>query len=402
MTNTTPYVASTSAVSTEQQTILVIDDHTAQTNDIADGLTDSNYKVTVAQMDTTIWRHIQRTQPDLVILVLAQPDAGALAICQQLKQHESGFLPIILVTAKTNANEHLDFVRTGTDAYLFQPIVKQEFMARVDALLAVRQRFSQLLSDNHQLALELADRNAQLETALQTAQELDLIKTAIISNVNHELRTPLLQVKSSVALLQEDIPPETTAETLINMATQAIDRLENTVTSITQLAESQNVNLGPTNLDESINLAIRQLRRSSKFPIQEYNRIIQNYPKHLPLVLADKRGIAQVLLHLLDNALKFSPDGGLVEVLIEPQGREAVGIGVRDPGIGIPTTKLPHIFESFYQVDASATRSFGGVGVGLTLANMILRQMNSSLQVKSEPGIGSTFYFVLPQVTLPD
>jgi signal transduction histidine kinase len=116
---------------------------------------------------------------------------------------------------------------------------------------------------------------------------------------------------------------------------------------------------------------------------------------NVPLVLGDRGGLAQVLQQLIDNALKFSPDGGPVEVIGE-RCDGTVRVAVRDTGIGIPQDQIGRIFQAFYQIDSSTTRSFGGTGVGLAIAKLILDKMGTTIKVESKPGVGSTFSFMLP------
>jgi len=180
------------------------------------------------------------------------------------------------------------------------------------------------------------------------------------------------------------------------MAVEAIGRLESTVANITQLVESQNLKLEPVVIGESVVLATRNLGRIWKQ--HDTRRMRQLYPPETPVVLADKRGAAQVLQQLLDNALKFSPDGTPVDILIESRPEGQVWIAVRDYGIGIAPDQLERIFEPFYQVDSSSTRRFGGIGLGLAIAQLLASQMNTRIEVESTLGRGSTFSFTLPRL----
>jgi signal transduction histidine kinase len=98
---------------------------------------------------------------------------------------------------------------------------------------------------------------------------------------------------------------------------------------------------------------------------------------------------------LIDNAIKFSPNGGKVKVNAE-RCDDKVCIAITDQGIGIPKDQVGHIFQAFYQVDSSSTRPFGGAGVGLSIVKLILDKLGSSIEVTSKPGAGSTFSFTLP------
>ncbi len=343
---------------------------------------------------------VRQVPSSVVVLGAGLPDASS--ICHRLKRDESlGYLPVIVIAG--DAGLRLEFLEAGADECLVSPVNSRELLIRLRQAVETRRRFDALRRANRRLERDLAEYVQQMEGPQKAARDLNLAKLAIVRNVSHELRTPVLQVKSSVALLKEVVDEETssTSATLFDMATQAIGRLENTVTSITQLTEYQNLRLEPVALSECVEVAIHKLERSW-LSAENYQRIHKICPVHLPLVLADKRGVTQVLQHLLDNALKFSPNRKPVEVRVEPRDDGTIWVGVRDYGIGIPEDQLVHIFETFYQVEASSTRRFSGVGVGLTLAQQIMEQLNSTIHVESTPGKGSTFSFVLPQIALAD
>jgi adenylate cyclase len=121
----------------------------------------------------------------------------------------------------------------------------------------------------------------------------------------------------------------------------------------------------------------------------------EEIPLSLPPVLGSYSYLRRVLDNLLDNAIKFTPSGGSVTVRLRPNG-EGVALDVIDTGIGIPPSQLEHIFDRFYQVDGSAWRQYGGVGLGLALVREIVRTYGGRVTVESQVGQGSTFTVVLP------
>lgn len=379
--------------------IMIASDDRASASRLEAQLRDAQYSVVLLTDHAGIPAQIERHQPDLLVLLPAAPDSRLLAVGGELKKGEGphSFLPVLLVLEREILNR-FGGVSAGADALLVSPFVAEELLLRVRGLISLKARFDRLLQSNWQLTSDLAERNRQLEAALRAAREADLLKTSIVRNVSHELRTPVLQVKSAVALLSEEVPASDPGRRLINMAVEAIGRLETTVANVTQLAESQNLKLEPVVIGESVLLAIRNLGRIWKK--RDTRRMRRLYPPDTPVVLADKRGTAQVLQQLLDNALKFSPDGTPVDILIESRPAGQVWVAVRDYGIGIAADQLGRIFEAFYQVESSSTRRFGGVGLGLAIAQLIASQMNTRIEVESAPGRGSTFSFTLPRVDL--
>ncbi len=180
-------------------------------------------------------------------------------------------------------------------------------------------------------------------------------------------------------------------DTLAAYAMEATARLETVVKNITQLADSLDTHPEPFILRDSIDQALRNLRRTWEHK-NNIDRVKVNLPGRMPPIFADRQAIGIVLQLLIDNALKFSTRS--VEVSAEHKDRQAI-IRIRDYGIGIPTEQLEKIFDPFYQIDQSTTRRFGGTGVGLAIVRLILERHGAQVQVTSTPGKGSTFWFTL-------
>ncbi len=235
---------------------------------------------------------------------------------------------------------------------------------------------------------------SQEQARLQKANyEIELLKNAIVRNVNHELRTPLLQVKSAVALIAE----EKEGSVLADYAMSATARLEAVVKGISQLTASlDDMKMAPLLLRECIGSALRERKRSWDQQGQN-DRVRVDIEDNLPPALGDRQGIAIVMVQLIDNALKFSHD--MVDVTAQRQGN-LICIAVQDYGIGIPPDKLEEIFKEFVQGDSSEARPYGGIGVGLAIVRLILERHNTAIEVDSTVGKGSTFSFLLPVVDL--
>lgn len=261
-----------------------------------------------------------------------------------------------------------------------QPYVSQQLRA----LLAMDKSNLEAQARTHQLADTLHKRN----------EEIELIKNAIVRNVSHELKTPLLQVKSAVSLMAEDHPNAD----LTHYAKNAMARLELLVKNITLLGTVLEVNLAPVILRDVLYYARRNISRSWQYQ-NASTRIKIECPDTIPPILADKQGLSTVLQLLLDNALKFSEDEVIVRAT--EQGEEVV-IAVQDTGIGIAPHELEVIFDMFYQIDSSSTRPYGGAGIGLAVVQLILEHHQSQITVESNVGKGSIFSFKLKPVKLTE
>jgi len=239
------------------------------------------------------------------------------------------------------------------------------------------------------LRAENARLREQLAHQQRLESELDLLRNAILNNVSHEMKTPLLHVKAAVANLKEEFGENR----LIEYATTATARLEGIIRNITLLAGSMEIKCVPSPLRASLDQAMRSLRRSwaHKDHVDRVRILIED---DLPPVMMDAQAIGTVLQLLIDNALKFSEDPLPVEVRLV-RAKNAARIEICDYGIGIAEDQVERIFEPFYQIDSSSTRRFSGAGIGLAIVRLILERHKVDIHVKSKPGKGSTFVFTL-------
>ncbi len=292
---------------------------------------------------------------------------------------EDALRPLLVLIAESR--------KTGLPADLVLPARWLE-----QPLLNALKRRGELILIQQKLAHEIGTIEAHVEEHKRAAKEVELLKNAIVRAVSHELKTPLLHVKSAVAMLSDG--NEGDRQKLIGYATEATTRLEGVVKNVTQLAEVLEIRLEPTRASDTIAQALRNLRRTWEHK-DHVERVQVDAPTRLPLVWADEGGIGIALQHLIDNALKFSEG----EVLVSAQPFETeVVFTVRDHGIGIPPDKVDKIFDPFYQIDNSDARRFGGIGVGLAIVRLILERHHTTIKVESEPGNGSSFSFALPCV----
>jgi signal transduction histidine kinase len=375
--------------------ILIIDQDAGELHGISLCLKRYGYAADSARDAESALKLIHDQHPDLVLVTLNLPNGGTSDICRRIKTASPpNFLPIILIVDIASDGPEAS-AEANADDFLVRPVREPELLTRVGVLLRIKYDHDRLWEQNQSLLAELARRNAELERALHDSHEVSVLKDSIVQNVSHELRTPLLQVKSAVAMLAEDaraISPNGVS-VLADHATAATAKLESVVQNISQLAASVNVKLEGFRVLDAVNVAMRQLGRqwASSAAVDR----VKIHMDNIPLVVGDRGGVAQVLQQLIDNAIKFSPQGGPVEVSGE-RCDGGVRISVRDHGIGIPEDQIERIFQAFYQVDSSTTRTFGGTGVGLAIAKLILDKMGTAITVESRPGVGSTFSFMLP------
>ncbi|MEA3339059.1 MAG: GAF domain-containing protein, partial [Chloroflexota bacterium] len=238
--------------------------------------------------------------------------------------------------------------------------------------------------------------NAQL---YQRLQEVNRSRTELVQNVGHELRTPLGLIKGYVELLRNgDLGPilddQQSALQIVHERTIALTRLIRNLT-VLQALPKEALTLAPLSL---VALARRVLEEFRGSAARASVTFLEELPAELPDVMGDREQLKLAFGHLLDNAIKFSPDGGVVAIRAWAK-RGMVCVSIADEGIGISSEHLEHIFERFYQVDGSASRRFGGMGVGLALVWEVIEAHGGTVDVDSEAGGGSTFTVALPQAT---
>jgi GAF domain-containing protein/anti-sigma regulatory factor (Ser/Thr protein kinase) len=251
--------------------------------------------------------------------------------------------------------------------------------------------------ENAQLYTDLEERAAKLEQAYKELQEVDRLKDELVQNVSHELRTPLTFIKGYVELLlEEDMGPlnEAQRESLAIVAdkTNALTRLVSDIIYLQQVEW------------ESLQFTQQDMREMARLALQscEVAAVTAGITLRLeaetgqPPIPVDRDRINQVFDNLLGNAIKFSPRGGTISVEVKDEG-EMIQLSVLDTGVGIPSDKLDRVFDRFYQVDGSATRRFGGAGLGLAIVRRIVEAHGGRIWVESEEGKGSAFRFTLPK-----
>lgn len=378
-----------------QPRLLVIDDEVTSAQALQLYLTRHGYEVNLAYNAEQAVQSIIAQPPDLLIIDLNLPDVSGLQLTYQLRQDPHlNYLPVIMITAQDEERKRLQSMVSGADDYLPKPVNELDLLVRVQALLRTKAHLDRLMLQKRTLVNTLEKRNRELEAALAAVAEADMLKKNILNAVSHEMGTPMLQIKSAVHLLVEDVRRSEPDSTPANLATQAVSRLEGIIQNFTDLARAENLKLETFIVKDAVDLAIRAIERSWMAK-DGAGRITVQIDKGVPPVYGDRRAVGRVLHLLLDNAIKFDPDGHGIKILIQKTGADQVSISVKDQGIGIAPDHLDLIFKEFYQVDSSSTRRFGGSGIGLALAKFLCDRLGTSIRVESRLKKGSTFTFTL-------
>ena len=364
------------------------------------------YQVIEAMDGLSAIRLAQETLPDLILMDISIPGMDGFEVSTRLRTISSlRKTPIVALTA--SAVMEGDRERTlvaGCDGYLQKPVDVdrlpdqiQEFIEGKREEVPLGEVPTYLREYSQKLVARLEEKIAELQRVNQELQTVDRLKSEFVSTVSHELQTPLTAIKGySQLLLDRRAGPLTPAQeeglAVILESTEQVIRRVNDILFLQESSVIVPARL-PVSLREVALAMVDVVReRASEAGVE----IRLDVPEELPTVLGDYEALKLLFLHLLDNAIKFSPEGGAVTVRLCDADAMVYG-EVADEGIGIDLEFHGRIFERFFQVDSSTTRAFGGAGLGLAISRRIVEAHRGHIGVRSNPGEGSTFFFTLPK-----
>lgn len=277
-------------------------------------------------------------------------------------------------------------------------LLKKERSHSKDLEARIEKRTGELTRSKDSLANmleELINSKQELARAYDELKDVDQLKTFIIANISHELRTPITIAKSSIELTREETDPEE-REKFLSMSENALQRLNDIVENLVEISDVYRGHYVPTSEPLDLESIISDVLQDFAFDAKKKELKISLISKNaIPTVQGDKKSVSSVLSNIVENAIKFNRDGG--EIVIEvSRVEESELISVRDTGIGIPEQYKEKIFEPFYQIDPSTTRKFGGTGIGLALVKALIEGQKGDVWVESELGETSTFFIKLP------
>jgi signal transduction histidine kinase len=256
--------------------------------------------------------------------------------------------------------------------------------------LAMVREISRRLRENDEMAIDdLRIRASELAEAYQKLAEQDVTRRDFLTNAAHQLRTPLMAAGGFLQMIQKGaVPPDKMPEAVDTVA-RNVQQIVTLVNDILFVQEMELI-LGKFQPVNIVDLA-RETAADHREKADERKVDLRVKPDlFLPPVAGDARSLERALSALVDNAVKFSPDGGKVDIAIHRKGGQ-VAVVVSDNGIGIQPDILPRIFDRFYHLDKSGDRLFEGLGLGLAIARQVVEQHKGRLLVTSAPGKGSTF-----------
>lgn len=349
-------------------TILVVDDEPAIRMGLAATLGRRGYSVITAMNGDDGYIKAKQMHPDLIVSDVMMPAMNGFEMKQQMSEDpQLAPIPFIFLTARTASEDLVLGIRSGADDYVTKPFVTEELVVRIEAVL---RRVK-------------TEQERGREQVLQAAQEdMEKIRREVLQNFSHELRTPLGNVMMSLDMVvnHKFSTPDEQGE-FIRIAHSSADRLESLIADIILLADiDQNkLNTMRQPIDPENHILAPIKRRLARYESKGLN-FVHNLPLN-GLIKAPRREFAQALVHLLDNAFRFSPEHGRVGLVVSAGKNGGASITVQDEGKGIPVELREKVFERFYQVSQGDAREYQGLGLGLTIARAVFSSLGGEVKV---------------------
>ena len=247
------------------------------------------------------------------------------------------------------------------------------------------------------LATTFNDMAMQIETMLEKLKNAEMLRREFVANVSHELRTPLTSIRTYAETISETegIPQETEAE-FLHVIINESDRMTKIVQDLLELSRFDSGNSKLSFERFSIEKSIRDVYAAIALEARKRGHVLNlELEWKLPMIIGDRAKVEQVLMNIITNALKYTPDGGKIDI---SGGRAGSDIWVRidDTGIGIPASDIARVFDRFYRVDKARSRESGGTGLGLSIAREIVTRHNGDISIESKAGAGTSVTIALP------
>jgi signal transduction histidine kinase len=368
----TPWQSRFTGVTSASSRILLVDDNADMRNYLK-RLLSKRWQVETAANGAIALNKIQQQLPDLVLTDVMMPEVDGFQLLNTLRTDPiTKSIPIILLSARAGEEATVEGLEAGADDYLIKPFSARELIARVATQLQMS-KLRQELSANH-------------------------FKNEFLMTVTHELQSPLATILGWARLLQtKSLDPKITARALTTIernATFEAKLIKDLLDMASILSGKLRLELQVVDLASVVQNVTTQFREVAQAKqIQLIEMISDDVPRN---VFADGDRLKQVIINLLENAIKFTKAGGQVRIKLE-RFDAGVQITVSDTGIGIHPYFLPHIFDRFTQAEVPSRHTPGGVGIGLTIARHIVELHHGTMKVASDgEGQGATFTVRLP------
>lgn len=377
----------------QRTTIIVVEDEEGVRATLSGILEDTGYRVIGVGTKEKAAEVIQQSPFDIIITDIRLPDVGGMEILELAKELNPDSA-VIMMTGYASVETAVDAVNQGAYAYFVKPVNPDELKTTIANAL----RQQRLAQENKRLVESLQCSNKLLFEANEESKKATQAKSEFMANMSHELRTPLNVIIGFSELMLDEVPGKINVEQRqsLNDILSSGKHLLGLINDVLDLSKIESGKMELKLRHFSLPAVIESLRRIMMPVLAPKNQTLEiNLEEGLNNVYADRDKIRQVLLNILSNATKFSPDGGRLKVEATRDDKWYM-VSVIDSGIGIRCEDQERIFEPFCQLDNAMTRENGGTGLGLTIARQIIERHGGRIWMESEYKTGSRFTFTLP------
>jgi len=374
-------------------TIMIVENEAGTRATLCRILEDAGYKVSVLETGSGALCMMRRKTFDIVITDIRLPDFEGIELLELAKEMNPD-VAVIIISSYDSLEAAIDAVNQGAYAHFVKPFNPEE----LKTVIANALKQQKLSLENRQLVERLQHSNQLLFKANEELERANRLKSEFMAGISHELRTPLNVIIGFSQLMLDEVPGQINPEQrqCLEDILSSGEHLLNLINDILDLSKIESgkveLRLEATSLADVIESSTKTMM---PMLAERQQSLDVEMEKRLPLVKADEARVRQVLLNLLSNASKFTPDGGNLKVRAVREG-DWCQVSVIDNGIGIEKEDQERIFEAFYQVDNLAKQNTIGTGLGLTIAKQIIEMHRGRIWTESEYGKGSKFTFTLP------
>jgi signal transduction histidine kinase len=349
--------------------IVIVDDIPKNIQLLGQVLKKNGYRILALTDSTKAVHAIEKNQPALVLLDIMMPDIDGFEICSILKSKpETADIPVIFLTAKTQADSIIKGFEIGAVDYVTKPFNNQELLMRVNTQIA-------------------------LQDAIKRAEKANAAKSDFLANISHDIRSPMNGILNMMKILLKTELTDT-QKNYIQTAHQAGTSLLCLINDLLDLSkiEAQQLEL------EHIQFDLRELLEniSDIYAIEAYQKGLEFaciIPADLHTkVIGDPNRLRQIIINLINNAIKFTHVGE-VSICVSKHAKDTLQFTIQDTGKGIAAHQKSQLFKPYTQLETSTSRKYGGTGLGLSISKQLVELMHGNIAVQSDEGIGSKFEF---------
>jgi len=372
--------------------IIVIDDELGLREGCRRALRRHGYEVEVAATGHEGLAQVQQDGFALALLDVMMPDVSGIDLLKAIRAHDPDIVCII-ITGYATVELAVAALKLGAYDFIAKPFSDDNLVLAVEKGLEKRR-----LEQEARRLQRIEEEARRLAQEKEMLEELDRVKSAFMRKVAHELRAPIAAIESFMNSLLEGYGSPETQRLMQKRAAQRSSELLDLVDDLLNLSRIKDVKLESAKQEVCLKSVLDQVLSLHGPEAEKKEITIDLACETCPPIVADPAHIKQLWTNLISNAIKYTPDGGRIDVRLFPQDGIIVG-EVADTGIGIAEADQSRLFEEFFRTEQAKAFAQHGTGLGLSIVKQIIQEYGGDIQVESELGKGTKFTFRLPAGT---